>query len=258
MEMELKGFNGFKEIEMKTELIDRWKNSSIFIDLYENGLFHRGPPMGVDRKYWYKNLAPRVQPYLNALPESVDCRFVDISGETFGNQSLSYILDNGDVSNSLFIETGFQDGTAKDAKFSGSRFVRAQMSPYFATGANFEDCTFIKSFLYGAYASYRREPDGEEMYNGIPTDLTDCSFKRVVADDTDFGVCDFKGADFTEAYFEKCVFQMADLRHVKFTRTRFVKCSFEHAWLSDTPENRSLLERGDNLKIDTVVWKQVK
>ena len=258
MEMELKGSNGFKEIEMKNELIDRWRSSIIFIDLYENGLHHRAPPMGVDRAYWYKNLAPRTQPYLNTLPQSIDCRFVSISSEMFGNQSLAYILDNGDISNSLFIETGFQDGTAKDADFSGSRFVRAQMSPFFAKGANFEGCTFIKSFLYGAYASYRRDPEGEEMYNGIPTDLTECNFTRVVADDTDFGVCDFKGADFTEAYFEKCVFQNADLRGVNFTGTRFVKCSFEHAWLFDTPENRALFESGDNLKTDTVVWKQAK
>lgn len=245
---------------MSNVLQTRWTENSEFIEIIEEVILKPGRPQGEIIKDWYqKKLAPVADYYLPGFNrKNLDCRNLHLCNRTFGDRELGHIFNDAVLRNNLFIETGFQDGTAKDADFSGSRFVRAQMSPFFAKGANFEGCTFIKSFLYGAYASYRNDPDGEEMYNGIPTDLTECNFTRVVADDTDFGVCDFKGADFTEAYFEKCVFQNADLRSVNFTGTRFVKCSFEHAWLFDTPENRALLERGDNLKTDTVVWKQAK
>lgn len=242
---------------MTQELRSRWKNDPVYIDLLRNGVLQAGLPMGMDRKTWYKTFAPLIATYIPQLSiKSLDCRYIDISSCVIGGQSLGYILDFGIIRNSLFLETEFQDGTAKEADFRGSRFVHSHMTPFYAKDAKFEDCVFIKCFFTGITAGIARN-NLDEMFFGVPTDLVNCCFVRAIGDRTDFDRCDFRGANFTEAYFEECRFDESDLRGVKFESTRFVKCNFSNAWLSDTAENRDLVARGENKNIEQIHWKPV-
>lgn len=234
----------------------RWSDDFLFREILHQVLLTEGNPSSMSIPEWFASKkAPLIDMYLSGM-ENLDCRCVNLNDRIFGSRWLNYIFDMAALKSNTYIETMFQGGTAKQADFSGSRFVRAQMSPYYATGASFERCTFIKSFLFGATAGLTSDNENE-MFFGVPTDLTNCRFDRAIGIDTDFARCDLRGADLTEAYFEDCRFDESDLRGVKFESTRFVKCNFANAWLSDTAENRALVARGENKNIEQIHWKPV-
>lgn len=257
METASQDSNGLWATNMSKELQSRWTEDPVFVELFENGVLQKNLPMGMDRKLWYREFAPLMRPYIPEISEkSLDCRHINLSNLVIRKQSLNYILDFGTIENSLLLETALQDATAQNTSFNGTKFIHAHMTPFYARGAHFKDCVFLGCYFTGIMATPAR--DGSlSKFAGIPTDLTNCIFIRTVGSKTDFDRCDFRGADFTEAYFEDCRFDESDLRGVKFESTRFVKCNFANAWLSDTAENRALVARGENKNIEQIHWKPV-
>ncbi len=197
-----------------------------------------------------------LQPYYHPnAPSLLDCRQINLDRKVFGDQDMGHVLDDASMIGCMFVKTGFQGGTARRATFANSRFVHAQMSPFYACEANFDGSVFLKSFFFGGSAAVDLSGARDKMFAGTPTDFTGCSLKRVLADKTDFARCDFTGADLDGAYFEDCRFDDSDLRNASIGTARFVNCNFDGAWISDTPLNRSTLTSGGNKNLDRIIWK---
>jgi uncharacterized protein YjbI with pentapeptide repeats len=90
---------------------------------------------------------------------------------------------------------------------------------------------------------------------GALNDFTNCMFVEVVADKSYFERCDFKGSNFSNSYFESCHFYESDMRDVKLTCCEFRKCDFRDCWITDSPENREVISKGQNINIETIQWK---
>lgn len=243
---------------MPNDLVNRWTKDPVFFEIYNEVILKLGQPRGKSLREWYKSGdAPMINPYISdAVPKNLDCRYISLDNLFFEKHELGHILDNGSLTECLFIEIAFQNATAKNTNFRGSRFVRSHMTPFFAKEANFQNCSFIKCHFTGIYAGITRDSQYDK-FHGTPTDLTNCNFSRSVGSSTDFDRCNFRGSDFTEVYFEDCRFDESDLRDVKLDGTRFVKCDFTNSWLCDTPENRQLVAQGDNKNIEQIQWKPV-
>ena len=240
---------------MKSEIESRWITEPIFIELRKLLLNPEAlPPLmdGMTEREWYQTVAPRTVCYATEKPE-IDCRYLKLDGLTFGKSWLNYILDYSSALNATFERTYLQSASFKCATLSCSRFIVAQMSPFYAYKANFSDCTFESCFLMGTGRRNYVDHTGVPV-PGTYSDFRECDFRNVRAKESAFERCEMQGANFSQAQFVDCSFKISDLTGVLLEGTSFERCDFDRAWLDDTPQVRALVGRGDNQNLDTIVW----
>ncbi|MFG6456795.1 pentapeptide repeat-containing protein [Roseateles sp. BYS96W] len=238
---------------MTNPLMSRWGDEEIYRFILSNVVLSKVEPDGMSWREWFDSTAPRT-PHYKTGEAILDCRFVNIDGYRFPEQWLNYVLDNGSARACLFFRTGLQEASAVQVDFSRSRFVMAQMSPFFAAGANFSFCTFLDSFATGHGS---RDPDtGVWSYSHALSDFSKCNLSQVVARSTYFDRCDFRGANFSGAIFNDCHFNFSDLRDVNLEGSEFTNCNFDRASLTDNILNRRVVEFfGQNKNLDQIRWE---
>lgn len=185
----------------------------------------------------------------------LDFRGLNLDGRDLSGISLDgRCLDDYSGCNCLYKETEFQSSTAQRADFSASQFISAQMSPLYARGAIFKDCTLTGCFLMGIGPRFHTTYEGE-LTKGNFSDFRDCDFTNVVAIRCGFDRCDFRGARFTNAKFVDCCFNESDLTEVDFGGVSFEGCDFSRAELPASAEVHALVEQGNNRALETIRWK---
>jgi uncharacterized protein YjbI with pentapeptide repeats len=201
-------------------------------------------PLGMTQKEWYANVAPKTFHLIEN--ESLDCRAMNLDGLTIEKEFFGYVLDYSKARGCKFVGTHFQGASALHFDFTGSHFIEAQMSPFYAPQAIFRDCVFNTCFLMGI---------GPRNYSkGAFSDFRECDFTKVDARKVYFERCDLRGARFTNGKFRQCTFFQSDLRGVEFSKTRFEACDFTEAQLDDSPPLRELVQQGGNTGLELINW----
>jgi uncharacterized protein YjbI with pentapeptide repeats len=243
---------------MTTEYESRWLIDPLFKEVLSLLLNPGASPEhadGMSRREWFRNFAQWTKCYATEQ-DNIDCRGLVLDGMTLGKISL-YAMDNSSAINTTFERTGLQGASLKHCNLSGSRFIVAQMSPVYAYQANFSGCTFETCFLMGTGRRNYVDHTGVPV-PGTYSDFRECDFTNVRAKKSAFERCEMQGANFAHAEFVDCSFKISDLTGVLLDGTRFERCDFDRAWLDDTTELRAMVERGNNLNLDTVVWVEPK
>jgi uncharacterized protein YjbI with pentapeptide repeats len=232
-----------------SDLVARWADDPTFTKMLRLKLrLDRLEEPGALRR-WFDS-APKTWHYATDQ-QSFDFRCVDLANQTIGEVPLTFsVLDGGTFSNCVFDRTGFQGSSARWADFSGSRFVVAQMTHFYAHNANFRQCEFDRCFIVGVTP---RDGMGHRAKWEL-SDLSECDFTQVKATKTYFDRCDFRGVDLSQAHFVECDFSHSDLRGAKLHDTVFERCTLNGTLLDDLPHIRQLVSQGDNKDIETIDW----
>lgn len=200
-------------------------------------------PPGMTWREWYVTAPKTTHPIHGEL---LDCRGLKMEHQSIGEAQLNDVLDGGSMEFCTFEGTRFQNASAANCDFTGSRFIVAQMSPIYAPNTIFKDCVFESCFLMGI--------GPRNFSKGAYSDLRGCDFTGVQASKTGFDRCDFRGAKLNQARFISCQLFEADMRGVDFTGASFEGCEFGSTQLDDTPALRALVQVGNNLELESIQW----
>jgi uncharacterized protein YjbI with pentapeptide repeats len=232
-------------------LKNRWLVDPLFQQMYALILSPDVVPNGMNRREWFRSIAPRVKHPING--NIIDCRGINLDGLHIGEEWLNDVLDEGSFRGCVFDKTGFQSASAARCDFTGARFVAAQMSPLYAPNATFKDCVFERCFVQGWNVRGLKDSEGN-MIEGSYSDLRGCNFVGMRATRTDFDFCDFRGARLSEAQCAECNFELSDFRGADLDRTQFTACKFKGAQFDDTAAIRTLVQQGGNFGVSAIVW----
>jgi uncharacterized protein YjbI with pentapeptide repeats len=221
----------------------RWQNDPQLQVVYRFVLDSSPSSTGMTPQELYA-LAPKAAHPIQG--EAIDYRGLNIDGKTIGKSWLDGILDGASARGCTFEGTRFQSASAADSDFTSSRFVVAQMSPFYGPRAIFKDCVFEDCFMMGI--------GPRSCGNGSFSDLRECDFTGVRATKTGFDRCDFTGANMNGARFVGCQFDEADLRGVSLSGASFEGCDLREVQMDDTPALRQLVEAGANANTDSIKW----
>jgi uncharacterized protein YjbI with pentapeptide repeats len=228
-------------------LSTRWQTEPEFQMIYKMILDRSDKPAGMDARSWYETSAPKV-PHVTSNGTVLDCRHAKFDGLLITDKAdMSWCaLDGSSVRGCTFDRTLLQSSLAADCDFTDSRFVKAQMSPFYAPRAIFKDCVFEGGFVMGIGPRH--------IEKGAFSDLRECDFSGVQAKGTGFDRCDFTGAKLRGARFVGCRFDESDLRGVDLSGASFQACDLVDAQMDDTPAAHALVEQGSNLNVDSIRW----